>query len=41
MVDAFRRIAVEAIALGADKCPPAPHACSICEILYLAKQFLQ
>lgn len=37
----MERIISETNALGADKCSPAPHACSICEIRYLAEELLQ
>jgi hypothetical protein len=36
IVDNLQRIVDEAVGLGADKCPPAPHACPKCEILHLA-----
>ncbi len=35
----MRRIEVEAESLGADKCPPAPHACPKCEILFLVREY--
>lgn len=38
MSDHLQRIITEAIALGANKCPPSPHACPACEIVYLADE---
>lgn len=38
--DNLQRIVREANAIGASKCGPAPHACSACEIRYLAEQLL-
>lgn len=37
----FERIKSESSAMGADLCPPAPHACSKCEILFVANEGLE
>lgn len=38
MAESLARIITEVTALGAKKCPPAPHACSLCEILHVAQE---
>ncbi len=40
MVEALTRIVTEA-ALLAKNCPPAPHACSACEIEFVAREALK
>lgn len=41
LLEALSRIEFEAVHLGAEKCPPAPHGCPLCEILYVAREALQ
>ena len=34
---ALRRIETECVGLGAEQCPPSPHGCPKCEMLFVAR----